>query len=607
MKRLFILFLLLITLPLQAGSLRNLFSDPVDEQDEILDPDQAFVYSVQSVSADRIVLEWMIEEGYYLYRDRFDFKLRSESNAVQVIDVKFPQGKIKNDPAFGEVETYFHDVEIELVLNNTLTKASEATLDLSYQGCKEDSVCYPPIEKQSLVQIPAVIESVEPDSNINTSLSEQDDITADLSNKSFISNVLLFFGFGVLLSLTPCVFPMIPILSGIIVGQSQKESLSRSTGFLLSLCYVLAMALTYAVLGVLAGSLDLNLQAASQNAWVISGFSLVFVLLALSMFGYYELQLPAAWQTKLNEVGQSRQSGSLLGAVIMGVLSAIIVGPCVAPPLAGALLYISQTGDAFLGGAALFAMGLGFGVPLMIIGTSAGTLLPRAGMWMETIKSVFGVIMLGVAVWFLERVLPSFYALLLWALLFICTSVYMGALDAVDGSKAYRRLIKGLGVFLLLYGLLLMLGAVSGGKTVLKPLPDTMWSANGAVVAEAGLEFQRIKSIADLDEALRVAEAQGQYVMLDFYADWCVACHELEDYTFNQAAVRDALEGVVLLQADVTANDETDKTLLKKFKIFGPPAILFFKPGEEEMKSLRLIGFIEAEAFIAHLQSVFNT
>ncbi|MGB1800369.1 MAG: protein-disulfide reductase DsbD, partial [Gammaproteobacteria bacterium] len=343
-------------------------------------------------------------------------------------------------------------------------------------------------------------------------------------------------------------------------------------------------------------------QAASQNAWVISFFSGVFVLLALSMFGFFELGLPASWQSKLSQNHNESHHGTLKGAAIMGVLSAVIVGPCVAPPLAGALLYISQTGDAVLGGLALFAMGLGFGVPLLVIGATSGELLPRAGLWMEKIKHVFGVVMLGVAIWFLERILPASFTLVLWGALFIVTAIFMGALDRIEPiTTHWQRLWKGLGIVILTYGVLLVVASTQGNGTVLQP-----FKGYANVQSSQSLPFKKIANLDDLDRELKQAQSQGNTVMLDFYADWCVVCDEMEAYTFSDAAVQQTLKPVVLLKVDVTENNDDDKAFLKQFDLFGPPAILFFNKESNEVKSHRLVGFVEAEAFVKHVKEALT-
>ncbi|RNE92772.1 protein-disulfide reductase DsbD, partial [Marichromatium sp. AB32] len=429
-------------------------------------------------------------------------------------------------------------------------------------------------------------------------VSEQDRLASTLANASLWTSVALFFGLGLLLAFTPCVFPMIPILSGIIAGQGAGITTRRA--FVLSLVYVLAMALTYTVAGVLAGLFGANLQAAFQDPWILGAFALVFVALALSMFGFYDLQLPASLQSRLAALSNRQQGGTLAGVAIMGLLSALIVGPCVAPPLFGALIYISQTGDALLGGVALFALSLGMGAPLIVIGTSAGKLLPRAGAWMEAVKAVFGVALLAVAISLIERVIPAAVAMLLWGLLLICSAVYLGALSPLGHeSGGWRKLWKGLGVALLVYGGLMLIGAAAGGKDTLQPLRGL--GIGGGEAAHA--EFTRVKTVADLDRELAAASAQGRPVMLDFYADWCVACKEMERYTFSDPAVIAELDRFVLLQADVTANDAADQALMQgRFGIPGPPAMLFFGADGAERSGFRLVGFTPAEAFADHLR-----
>ena len=421
---------------------------------------------------------------------------------------------------------------------------------------------------------------------------------------SLLGNTLFFFGAGLLLSFTPCVFPMVPILSGILVGQGKK--ITQMRGLSLSLIYVLAMALTYAVIGVLATMLNVNIQAAAQNVWVISIFCLVFVALALSMFGFYDIQLPASVQNKLVSFSSNQEGGTLFGVAIMGVVSAIIVGPCVAPPLVGALVYISQTGNQLLGGLTLFSMGIGMGIPLLIIGASAGSLLPRAGKWMETVKKIFGVGLLALAIWFMSRVIPAVAELYLWAALLIVTAIYMGALDQLEKNASWARLWKGLGLVMLAYGVILVIGASSGSGNIYRPLDTLMDKLKPNVENQDQLSFQKVKSVADLDLALVQASKQGKAVMLDFYADWCVECIRMELSTFTAAEVHDALNDVVLLQADVTDNDETDKILLNHFDIYGPPAILFFGTNGQERRPYRLFGFFEAKEFANHVREAVS-
>lgn len=432
-------------------------------------------------------------------------------------------------------------------------------------------------------------------------ISEQDRISRLLVEQRFWA-LPLFFGFGLLLAFTPCVFPMIPILSGIIAGQG--ASLTQRRAFLLSLVYVLAMALTYTAAGVGAALLGQNVQIWFQNPWVLITFSTLFVLMALAMFGFYDLQLPTSWQTRLSELSNRQRGGQYTGVAVMGFLSALIVGPCVAAPLIGVLTVISATGDVALGGTALFFISLGMGAPLLVIGTSAGKLLPKAGPWMAIIKAVFGVLMLAVAIWMLERILPETLSLLLWAILLITTATFMGALRSVSADKpAPQLLAKGLGTVLMAYGILLLVGMAAGGKDPLQPLRGTSLMAGSSF--QQPLVFKHIKTTTDLTR--EIAQANGRPVMLDFYADWCVSCKEMERYTFTDPKVQTALRGTVLLQADVTANDEADQALLKQFNLIGPPAILFFDSDGTEQPDFRVVGFMSASVFSDHLALAIDT
>jgi thiol:disulfide interchange protein DsbD len=413
----------------------------------------------------------------------------------------------------------------------------------------------------------------------------------------------VFFLIGLGLAFTPCVFPMIPILSGIITGQG--SSITTRKAFTLSLAYVLAMALTYTAAGVFAALAGENLQAMLQNPVALTVFALVFVALALSMFGFYDLQLPSSLQSKLTEISNRQKGGSVAGAAVMGLLSALIVGPCVAPPLAGALIYIGQTGDAVLGGLALFAMSMGMGAPLIAIGTSAGKLLPRAGAWMDTVKAVFGVTMLGVAIYLLERVISPVASMFLWGALLIVSAIYMGALSQLpEGASGWRKLWKGLGVVLLVYGALFLVGVAADGKNTLQPLRGL--AVGGGSAAEAKVPFRPVKTIADLDRELASAKAAGKPVMLDFYADWCVYCIQMERDTFPDPVVQQAFDQMILLKADVTANDEADKALQRHIGIPAPPAMIFWDDEGNELRHLRLLGFKGPEDFAAHLNEVLK-
>ncbi len=527
--------------------------------------DEAFIFSAQFASPSYVVLKWQIADGYYLYKDKFHFTLENDG---QLAVAEFPTPIVKPDNFFGNVEIY-QQPELEIIVPIKTQGLKKLDLKVQYQGCAVAGYCYPPITKL-----------------VNLSLgeiSEQDRLAKLLTNSNIWYALLVFFGLGLLLSLTPCVFPMIPILSSIIVGQGKDVTTYKA--FVMSLVYVLAMAVTYAVLGVVTGLLGENLQAAFQDPLVLVSFALVFVVLSLSMFGFYQLQLPQSLQTKFTSWSNSQQGGTLIGVAIMGVLSAVIVGPCIAPPLAGALLYISQTNDALFGGLALFVMSLGMGIPLIIIGISAGHWLPKVGAWMDSVKAIFGVILLAMAIWMLDRILPGQVIMLLWASLLIVSAVYMGALDAA--TSGWRKLWKGFGIIFLVYGVLLIIGATSNNVQIKK-------SDN----------FIPIKGVNGLNAEL--AAAKNKLVMLDFSAEWCVACKEMEHFTFSDSGVQKLLANFVLLKADVTANDIKDKALYNKFGIFGPPAILFFDKNGQEQTAFRVVGFVSAEKFRQHLKKIIQ-
>jgi thiol:disulfide interchange protein DsbD len=577
-------------------------------EEELLTAEQAFPFDAVALDGNTLVARWNITPGHYLYKNKFSFSLEN-AEGITLGQPQLPQGEEKDDEFFGRIEVYHHPMEVTLPLLRERLAATEITLQVKYQGCADIGICYPPQKKSITLDLPSGVAagatatgSVTPIvvNKPRAPLSEQDSLAASLATGNTFTTIALFFGMGLLLAFTPCVFPMIPILSSIIVGQG--EGLTTRRAFILSLVYVLAMALTYTVAGVIAGLFGANLQAAFQNPWILISFSAVFVALAFSMFGFFELQLPSALQSKLAEVSNKQQGGTLAGVAIMGLLSALIVGPCVAPPLMGALIYIGQTGDALLGGLALFALSLGMGAPLLAIGVSAGKFLPRAGGWMDSVKAVFGVLLLAVAIWMLERILPAAITMLLWALLAIISAVYMGAVDAIkEGASGWYRLWKGLGLVLLIYGGLMLVGLAGGSTDPLQPLRGLAVSG-GSAVAQPHLQFKKIKTLADLEREVKTASAAGKTVMLDFYADWCVSCKEFEKYTFSDPQVVAALGSTVTLQADVTANDEADQLLLKKFRLIGPPGIIFYNRAGEELADYRVVGYTPAPAFADHIR-----
>ncbi|MBN2866107.1 MAG: protein-disulfide reductase DsbD [Thiotrichales bacterium] len=567
---------------------------------ELLEANDAFKFSTEVVNGE-IIANWVVAPDYHLYQDKIKVKV-VDGNAT-LASLQLPQAEQIDDPLFGQTMVYHGQFQATLPITSI---TGSATIEFEFQGCSASAgVCYPPMQKTVSVNAADINVASTATASLasatvnNPERSETDQITDTLKNSSVWIVIATFFVFGLLLALTPCVFPMIPILSSIIVGQGDQITTRRA--FVMSLVYVLAMSITYTVAGVLAGLFGENLQAAFQNPWIIGSFVAIFIALAFSMFGFYELQLPAKLQTKLTNLSNKQQGGTLVGVGIMGFLSALIVGPCVAPPLAGALIYIGQTGDALLGGTALFAMSMGMGLPLLLLGTSAGKFLPRAGAWMDNVKAVFGVMLIGIAIWMAERILPAEITLLSWALLFIISAVYLGAFESTADKSGWVKLFKGFGLALALYGAMILVGLLGGSNQLLQPLKVFQGGGNGQQVQSEKLNFTIIKSIEDLDAEL----AKGQPVMLDFYADWCVSCKEMEALTFSQPMVHDALKGVTLLKADVTKNDDIDKALMKKFGIIGPPAILFFKD-QQEQKAQRVVGFKNATEFTANIQKSFQ-
>lgn len=567
----------------------------VDEKD-LLTADQAFKLVLNKSDDHIIQAHWNIAEGYYLYKKRIKAILPKQSN-FEVSKIIFPAGVIVKDKEYGDMEVFRDELSVVITLAKNVQDPASAIdniLSLKYQGCADVGVCYSPIKVKFDI------------TSLETELSEQDAIANSLSSNNIPMTLLSFFGFGLLLAFTPCVFPMIPILSSIIIGQGKEISTKRA--FSLSLAYVLAMALSYTVVGILAALFGTNLQIWFQTPWVLISFSLVFVVLSLSMFGFYELQMPASVQLKLNAISNRQQSGKLLSAAIMGVLSALIVGPCVTAPLVGALIYIGQTGDAFLGGAALFALGLGMGAPLLVIGTSAGKLLPKSGIWMEKVKYAFGVSMLAVAIWLVSRVINPLISQFLWATLLIACATYMGAfITHNEQTKPWQLFWKAIGLSTLIWGGLLIMGIASGQSNLLSPLqPLISQTGNSATTTDqhAGIDFEQVKGNSGFSQNLAKAVENNQIVMLDLYADWCTSCKEMEAITFVDEQVREYARNFLTLQIDLTDNDEDDQTLLKRFSLIGPPAILFFDAKGQELKNQRLVGYTDAVTLVEHMKRV---
>jgi thiol:disulfide interchange protein DsbD len=602
------------------GAARN------SNEDEFLPPDQAFQLAAYADGPDKVRLEWVIHEGYYLYKSRI--KVASTSAQAQLGTPALPQGKEKEDEYFGKQEVYHDELTATVPVARAAGSALDLPVEVTYQGCADKGLCYPPITKNLKVNLPAgggsassggsagAVAGAVPTTSASLAgggspgafVSEQDRLANLLRDGNLLAVLATFFGIGVLLAFTPCVLPMIPILSGIIVGQGEKVTAGR--GFSLAFTYVQGMALTYAAAGaIFVLAFRQAPQAFFQQPWILVLFALLFVALAFAMFGAYTLQMPSALQTRLTNMSNHQKSGTYIGTFIMGALSALVVTACVAPAIIGALTVISQTGQIARGAGALYATGLGMGVPLLLVGASAGTLLPKVGPWMDTVKSLFGVLFIGVAIYFLSSLLPAAVTMLLWSALAVISGFWIFALKARDGGPAPAA-VRATGLLALVYGVILLIGVASGSTDPLQPLRELSASRSGAgggaTAQEPALAFETIKSVQDLDARVAAASAAGKPVMLDFYADWCVSCKEMEKYTFTDGAVQSALSNAVLLRADVTANDEQDKALLLHFGIFGPPTIAFYDPAGQEQRNFRVVGYMKAPEFASVLRQAFT-
>jgi thiol:disulfide interchange protein DsbD len=594
----------------------------LDEDDEILHPDQAFILSAKLDANNVIQTNILLADHIYLYRDKIKISMVSgDSHTLGAISI--PRGKKKTDEFLGPTEVIYDQVDVSIPVISEPGASSQFALSYQYQGCVEDRICYPPVTKylavdagEGLIQ---VVNEITDTGSMSTAalstdagqapapVSEQDQFAQLLQDESLLLIIGLFFLAGIGLTFTPCVFPMIPILSSIIAGQG--STITTRKAFTLSLVYVLSMAVTYAIVGAIVGyyGAEFNIQIWFQDPVILSVFAAIFVLLSLSMFGFYELQMPNAIQSRLTAISSSQQGGTLIGVGLMGLFSAIIVGPCITAPLVGALIFISQTQDWQLGGLALFALGMGMGVPLLLIGTSAGKLLPRAGGWMDTVKAVFGVVMLGVAIWLLERFLPVSFTMTLIAALLIGSSIYMGALDSLgEAASGWRRFFKSIGLLILIYGIAYLIGAAAGSNDLIQPLRGLAATSGTAQQAEQHVIFRQIKGKQGLQLALADSTRQNHESMLDFYADWCISCKEMEKYAFTHPEVLAALADVATLQADVTDNDQIDTELMTSLGIYGPPAILFFDTNGEEIRHRRVVGEMSGEQFAAHVVTTFQ-
>ncbi|HEX5788163.1 MAG TPA: protein-disulfide reductase DsbD [Woeseiaceae bacterium] len=579
-------------------------------------PDEVFFPDLYAIDGNTVEVGFRIEPGFYLYRDKLSVRVLNED--IRPGALELPKGKLKTDEFFGEQEVYYGELVGRLSFARSSAAPTTLEIELGYQGCADGGLCYLPQTKRLSVALPDAVTVTDlagipvagtpvagtpvagaPVAGDAPPVSEQGRLEGAIASGNFWLMIGTFFGAGLLLSLTPCVLPMVPILSGIIAGEGDNVSPARGLG--LAFSYVMGMALVYTALGIAAAMAGAQLQAFFNQPWVLALFAGLFIVLALGMFGLYDLQMPNALQTKLASMSSRQKSGTVIGAFVMGALSSLIVTACVAPALIAALSFMAKTGDVVTGGTALFAMSLGMGAPLLAVGAAQGKLLPKAGPWMVAIKGAFGFMFLGLAVYMLSRVLPGEVTMFLWAALAVLAGVFMGGLSTLaHEAGATRKLGKGFGLLAIFYGLVLFLGALAGGTNPLKPLASL--DLGGAGGGEQHLEFTRIKSVADLDRELAAAASAGKSAMLDFYADWCVSCIEMENYTFIEPEVQAALANTVTLQADVTRNDAEDQALLKRFGIFGPPWIIFFDDDGRKREGYDVVGFMNAEDFAAHVR-----
>ncbi|PCI61462.1 MAG: thiol:disulfide interchange protein [Methylophilaceae bacterium] len=586
-----------------SGGGFSLFTEGVEE-DEFLHPDEAFKLDVISIGNNAIEGRFTVTPGYYLYKERVSFEIK-DATLGSITAVTLPVGDMKDDPNFGRQEVYHHDFVVNISTKNA---AQDIVIHARFQGCSEKGLCYAPqLKKFNVAMLTTASTASETNITTNPIINGDDKATNLLKSGKLWLIAAGFFGFGLLLSFTPCVLPMIPILSGIIVGdkKTHHHKTSRLHSFNLSLAYVLGIALSYTIAGIAAGLSGQLLSNALQSPWMLGTTALIFVVLSFSMFGFYELKMPHSIEDRMVNTTNKLKGGQFFGVFVMGVISALIVSPCVAAPLAGALIYISQTRDVVLGGVALFALSIGMGVPLLLIGASAGHVLPKAGGWMDAVRNFFGILMLAVAIYIISPIIPVSAQMMLWAALLIIPAMYLHALDnlpldsATGRSHPWMRFWKGIGIILLILGVTMLIGAVSGAKSPLQPLSGLSITNSQA---EDHLPFVRVKNTAELDA--QISAASGKVVMLDFYADWCTSCKEMELFTFSDPAVKRALKDVILLQADVTQNTAEDTALLNRFNLFGPPGIIFFNRTGQEIKTIKVIGYENSEKFLATVTRV---
>lgn len=597
----FTALLLLAPLTLSGNAFANNFGF-LKSEPELMPVDQAFAFDFKQ-EGNKVTLNWVIADGYYMYRDKLKFSV----NGAELGTIDLPKGKPHNDEYFGEQEVYYTYIDIPVGLKQA---DDNGTLSVTFMGCAEGKLCYPPTKRDvslkavaandGQIATTAASDATEPvaaqtnaNSTANAPITQQDSLSQMLSNDSLLWTLVIFFGLGIGLALTPCVFPMYPILSGIIVGQGQK--LSTAKAFTLSMAYVQGMAITYSILGLVVASAGMKYQAALQHPAVLVVLAILFFVLSLSMFGLYDLKLPSRFQEKMNSISNNQKGGNLVGVFLMGVISGLVASPCTTAPLSGALVYVAQTGDLLQGFLALYVLSMGMGVPLLIIGTSGGKLLPRAGAWMNIIKTVFGFLLIAVSIVMLGRIWTGVVSDVLWSLWGICFTGYLmhqNKLSTFNWKQTVRSVLL----------MLTLLASFSYGfQAVMGHFGFNHSPVGNTATAEAEHGFKRIKSIEDLDRELAAATAAGKPVMLDLYADWCVACKEFEAITFKDAEVLARMNKIVLLQADVTKSDAVDVALLEKYHVLGLPTLLMFNEQGEPREDLRVTGFMGPKEFAAHL------
>ena len=586
---------------------------------ELLQADEAFKINFHNLQGT-FVVSWDIADDYYMYRDRIE--VFTDVNQTNKLDLNLEKGKLKADPLFGDVMVFYHETSLSLSKDQLQNVNS---LTFKYQGCADAGVCYPPqtttLDKSDLLTLLG-LPAAQADSNLNSPqtmqsnsepdslaiVSEADILSEQIQSGNLFITLGVFFIAGLLLAFTPCVFPMVPILSGMIANQGAKEHSGSKNAFSVSVVYVLAMALTYSAAGVMAGKLGENLQVTLQQPVVLIVFALVFVALAMSMFGFYDLQIPNSWQnswqkriTKLS----NKQSKGYSGVAVMGFLSALVVGPCVAPPLAGALIYIGKTGDALLGGMALFSLSLGMGTPLIAFGTATGKFLPRSGQWMQSVKAIFGVCMLAIAAWMLQRVVPIWLSMFIWGSLFAISGIYLGALEPLDNTKkrSWNAFSKGVGTISLFVGIVLFTGVLSGGQSLLQPLAHLSSFSNSnstKAKSDSASYFQKVPA-ENVEQAIQSAQNSNKPSMIYFTADWCITCKELDLLTFHKHDVVNAVGDYSVFKVDVTDNSEQQKQLQQQFAVIAPPTILFIDRSGAEISNMRVVGFVDSAGFVKRI------